>query len=476
MIWNALEVFALQGGQFVIGIILARLLSPDDYGLIGMLAIFIAVSQTFIDSGMGNALIQKKNRTETDFSTVFLFNLGVSGIIYLLLFFSAPLIADFYRMPELRVLTRILSLSIFIGSLALVQNTRLTINLDFKTKAKVTTLTVILGGAIAIVMAYKGFGVWALVFQSLSRTFFNVLFLWFLSRWKPSLIFSRASFKELFGFGSRILGASIVATIFQYIYNIVIGRRFSARQLGYYSQAMNIAELASGSITSILQTVTYPILSSLQEDKERMVEVYKRLIRMTAFFVFPVMILIALLAKPFILLFLTEKWASTIVLLQWLCFARIVRPISALNMNILNAVGRSDLFFKVDMSKIPIAIIALLITIPLGVKAMVIGQVVTSFLAFFINAYLPGKYFGYGALSQIRDMVKVLLAVSFMALSVYLTSKLLDTNTLKLFIGGVVGVVSFIGAAFILKMEETGEVLALIRMVNLNKQGKPDTL
>lgn len=465
MIWNAVETFGLQAGQFVIGIVLARLLTPSDYGMVGMLAIFIALSKAFTDSGMGSALIQKRDRTENDYSTVFVFNFFVSVLFYLLLFFSAPLIASFYDMPQLVILTRVLSINIVINSLSLVQNARFTINLDFKSKAKVSGAAVLISGIVAIIIAFIGFGVWALVFQVIIRAIVSVIMLWYISSWMPSIRFSKASFKRLFSFGSKILGASLLATTFNNLYKIVIGKAFSAKELGYYSQAMNIAELTSGSITGILQKVTYPILSSLQDDKDRMVSVYKKLIGMTTFFVFPAMVLLSLLSESFILLFLGEKWESTIVLLQWLCFARIIRPVSALNMNILNAMGRSDLFLKVDISKMPLSIIALVVTVPIGVKAMVIGHVVTSFIAFFINAYFPGKFFNYGAFSQIRDMAKVILSVCLMAISVYVVLQLFEANALKFFLGGIVGVVSYLGLAFLLKMEETREVVSLLKMV-----------
>ncbi len=469
IIWNAVETFALQGGQFIIGIVLARLLNPNDYGLIGMLAIFTAISQTFIDSGMGHALIQRKDRSANDYSTVFVFYIIVSTLFYLLLFLLAPLIADFYETPQLVLLTRVITINIVINSLALVQNTRLVIDLDFRTKAKVSTISVLLGGSLAIALAYNGFGVWALVAQMLFRTTITVILLWYFSKWKPSLKFSRASFQRLFNFGSRILAVNIISTIFHNIYHVVIGKAFSAKELGYYTQAMNIADVTSGSISSILQKVTFPILTSLQDDRERMVSVYKRLIGMTAFFVFPAMTLLALLSESFVLFFLTEKWASTIVLLQWLCFARIIRPISALNMNILNAIGRSDLFLKVDLSKIPLAVVALVITVPLGVKAIVIGHVITSFLAFFINAYLPGKHFGYGAVAQIKDMAKTILSVGFMALCVYVSLLLLDSYVSKFFVGGIVGVISYIGVTLILRMEQPREVIYMIRSLN-NKE------
>lgn len=470
VIWNAVETFSLQGGQFFIGIVLARLLAPSDYGLVGMLAIFIAISQTFIDSGMGHALIQKKGRSANDYSTVFVFNLIVSTLFYLLLFLLAPLIADFYKTPQLVLLTRVLTINIVINSLALVQNTKLIIDLDFRTKAKVSTISVLLGGSIAIILAYKGFGVWALVVQALSKAAITMIMLWYFSKWKPSLRFSKSSFRRLFNFGSRILLVNVISTIFNNIYFVVIGKAFSSKELGYYTQAMNIADVTSGSISSILQKVTFPILTSLQDDRERMISVYKRLIGMTAFFVFPAMTLLALLSESFVLFFLTEKWASTIVLLQWLCFARIIRPISALNMNILNAIGRSDLFLKVDLAKIPIAIIALVITVPLGIKAIVIGHAITSFLAFFINAYLPGKHFGYGAVSQIKDMAKTIVSVGFMALTVFVTLLLLDSYVSQFFVGGIVGVISYIGVTLILRMEQPKEVISIIRSLNKKEQ------
>ena len=314
--------------------------SPEDFGLIGMLSIFIAISQTFIDSGMGSGLIQKQDRSDDDFSTVFIFNLGVSLFFYGILFFSAPLIADFYNMPQLVSLTRVLSLNIIINSLAIVQRTKLTIDLDFKTIAEVNVIAVFVGGALAIYFAYTGWGVWALVFQNLIITIVSVVMFWLLSKWKPSLIFSKKSFKALFGFGSKLLISGLYATSLNEVYNIVIGRVYSATDLGYYSRSKQITNSAAGTVTSVLQQVTYPILASLQKDKQKLVSVYSRIIRMTSFFVFPTMTLLALLADPLITLLLTDKWAPAIVLLQWLCFARIVTPISAVNMNILNAIGQ----------------------------------------------------------------------------------------------------------------------------------------
>lgn len=463
MLWNAIDNFAVKAGQFIISIILARLLLPADFGLIGMLAIFIGISESLINSGMSTALVQKINRTEVDFSTVFVFNFLVSTFIYVILFFSAPLIADFYSMPQLVLLTRVLTLNIIINSLALVQISMLTISLDFRTMAKVNIIAVVLGGGLAIFFAYRGWGVWALVYQNLARAAIAVIMLFLLSKWKPSIKFSKASFKSLFGFGSKLLGAGLIATLFNNIYKVIIGKAYQARALGYYTQAFLIADYSAGTISSILQKVTFPVLASLQNDEKRMVSVYRRILGMTSFFIFPFMTLIALLADPFVRLFLTEKWLPIVPLLQWLCFARVIYPISAINMNILNAKGRSDLFLKVDLSKIPIIIIALIVTIPLGIKAVVIGHVVTSFIAFFINAYMPGRLFSYGALEQIKDMLPKILITFVMALIVYACIFYIQTPLNKLMVGGFSGVLSYYLISSLTKVREAIELEYIIK-------------
>ena len=435
---------------------------PADFGLIGMLSIFIVLSQTLVDSGMGTGLIQKKNRTDFDFSTVFVFNLVISIFLYSILFVTAPAIANFYDSPQLVLLTRVLGINIIINSLAVVQYSKLTISIDFKTIAKVNVISVVLGGLMAIYFANFGFGVWALVIQQITRSLISVLMLWFLSKWKLSLFFSKQSFKNLFDFGSKLLIARIYAQILNNVYNIIIGKVYSASELGYYTNAKNYSDITAGTITGILQQVTFPILASLQDDKKRMISVYSRIIRMTAFFIFPIMTLLALLADPFIRLVLTEKWLPTVVLLQWLSFARMVSPISSVNMNILNAVGRSDLFLKVDLSKFPLLVLTLIITIPLGVKAMVIGHVVMAILAFFINAYMPGKLFGYGALSQLKDMIPIFISTVIMALTVFVVIIFIENLFLKLILGGISGIISYLVMSNMLKIEEINEVKSLL--------------
>jgi teichuronic acid exporter len=465
VLWSAIDKFAVQIGQFILGVILARILLPEDFGLIGMLAIFIAISQTFVESGMGLGLIQRQNRKEIDFSTVFVFNLVVSVLFYLVLFFTAPLIASFFAEPQLTDLARVLGLNLIISSLAIVQRTKLTILVDFKAIAKTNVIGVIAGGLSGVVAAMNGFGVWSLVIQTLIGSLASSIGLCFFSHWKPSIAFSKDSFKALFGYGSKLLIAGIYAQLLNNIYNLCIGKYYPTTALGYYTRAKGFADISAGTITSILQQATFPILAAVQHDKERLVSVYSRLIKMSAFFIFPVMTLIALLAKPIVILLLTEKWISVVPLLQWMVFARIVTPMSSINMNLLSAVGRSDLFLKVDLSKMPLVVIAMIVTIPLGIKAMIIGHVVTSGISFFINAYLPGKYYGYGAISQLKDMIPVIIATIGMAVLVFLMTNIIESIILQLIFGGVLGLVSYVFFCWLFKLEELGEVWNLVLKV-----------
>jgi len=465
VLWNSAEKFAIQISVFIIGVILARILSPADFGLIGMLSIFILLSQVLVDSGLGSGLIQKQNRTDIDFSTVFVFNLGVSLIIYILLFFAAPVIADFYDMPQLTILTRVLSFNIVINSFAIIQRSKLIIKLNFKSLAKVNVISTIIGGAAAIYMAYTGFGVWALVVQNLTKALIAVVLLWILSDWRFSVKFSSQSFNGLFNYGYKLLLSKLYAQGFDESVKLIIGKVYSASDLGFFSRAKQFPNLVADTIANILQQVTFPILSTLQDDTERLISVYRRIIKITSFFIFPAMTLLALLADPIIRLLLTDKWAPAVEYLQWLSFARIFYPISLLNMNILKAIGRSDLFLKVDLSKAPVFITILVITVPMGIKAMVIGYVINSWISFIINTYMPGRLFNYGLFKQLKDIYLFIIITVIMAIVVYFTKGFFDNLFLKLIIGVVSGVVSYLFLAYLFKMDELEEIKGLFNKV-----------
>jgi O-antigen/teichoic acid export membrane protein len=460
--WSAIEKFSVQASQAVIFIVLGRLLMPEDFGLIGMLMIFIAVSQTFVDSGMGRGLIQKQDRTDADYSTVFVFNFLVSLGLYCLLFFTAPLIADFYNQPQIISLTRILTINLVVNSLVIVQRSKLIIDFNFKSLARVNFLSVIIGGLVGVACACVGLGVWSLVVQNLVRSSASVIMFWAGGSWKPRIDFSKKSFDQLFGFGSKLLLAGLYAQILNNVYNIIIGRAYSATDLGFYERAKHFAELSAGTVSEIMHQVTFPILASLQHDHMRMVLVYSQIIRMTAFVIFPSMTLLSMLAEPIVLLLLTEKWISVVVLLQYMCFARIFYPISALNMNILSASGRSDLFLKVDLSKFPLIVIALLITVPMGVKAVVVGHVITSCIAFFINAFLPGRLYNYGAIEQLKDMVPFVASTIFMAGVVFCITLMLDSLIMRVLVGGIAGIGAYLLSCWLLKIKELDVVRTIV--------------
>ena len=315
---------------------------------------------------------------------------------------------------------------------------------DFKSLAKIKVSSVVVGGFVGVGMAYNGFGVWSLVGQTISATLLQIVVFPFFSKWKPSLRFSKESFRNLFGFGSKLMVTGVYSVIINNISTICIGRAYRSSQLGFYTRASQFSQLISFTVNDVLGTVTFPVLSHLQDDKDHMVSVYRKVLYLTAMIIFPIMILCTLLAKPIILILLTEKWLPCVVLMQWLFLARMFIPLSSVNMNILNAVGRSDLFMKLDFSKAPLIILMLFITIPINVEAICIGSFVNSFICFFINAYLPGRMFGYGAWKQIKDWRYILLSLLIMTTFVYTFIYFIENAWLQLFVGGSIGIIIYI--------------------------------
>jgi len=463
VLWSAIERFSAQGVQFVLGIIVARLLLPSDYGLIGMLAIFMAISQTFIDSGFGTALIQKKDRDELDFSTTFYFNIIVALFFYGVLFVSAPLIADFYKQPILISLTRVVGLSIIINSFAVVQRTKYTINLDFKTQTKASLSSILISGVIGIYLAYTGYGVWALVWQALVRRLTNTIVLWLYSRWLPREGFSYTRFKKLFSFGSRLLASGLIDTLYGNIYLIIIGKFFSASQLGFYTRAKQFNDFPSSNITGILSRVTFPMLSTLQDDDTKLLLTYRKLIKLSALVIFPLMMGLAALADPLIRLILTDKWVDSIWMLQLLTFAGMWYPVQALNLSILNVKGRSDLFLRLEIIKKVIITIILVISIPFGLKWMIIGQIIIAYLVLTINTYYTKRIIGYGFFQQMEDLLKVLLLSFSMGTLIYFTIPLIQGNMLKLIVGILEGVVFYTPIAWFFNIGEIKYLPTLLK-------------
>lgn len=442
-LWNVIEKITVKSASFVISIILARLLTPEDYGIIGMLLFFIMLSNIFIESGFVKALIQKKDRNEVDFSTVFYFNLLISVLLYLALYVSAPFVSDFYNESRLTDLLRILSLNIIIGSINIVQRAKLMIDMDFKSLAKINFAGTMVGGAAGIAMAYCNYGVWSLVGQNIFTTLIMTVAFFKYTRWYPKLCFSVHSFRILFKFGSKLLIAGSLASIFNNISTVIIGKVYKSGQLGLYTRANQFTEMIAWTINDVMGNVTFPVLSQLQDDRDKLVDVYRKSLFYTSLITFPIMILLAIVAKPLIIVLLTEKWVDCVPLLQILCFARMLTPLSAINMNVLNAIGRSDLFMKVDLIKIPLDLILLIIAIPFGVKAIVISNLISTVVSFFINTYYPGKLLGYGAMQQIKEYKKLILSLIVMSVLVLISQTLTGNVYIQLIAGSIVGIVSY---------------------------------
>jgi len=461
--WNALEKFSLQGVTFVISVVLARLLSPSDFGLIGMLGVFMAVTGAFVSSGLGSALVQKHNCTAIDYSTVFTVNVVVSCIACAILFFAAPYISDFYHEPILVPITRVLGINVVLGALNMVHRSQLTIRVDFKSLAKINVISTIISGTIGIAMAYSGFGVWSLVGQYLAGTICGIVLCPIYSKWKPSIRFSMDSFRQLFGYGSKLLVTGIYSVVINNISTLFIGRTYTSADLGFYTKANQTPSTISGFIYGVLGSVTFPVMSEVKEDKDRMLRLYKKALFTTAMFVFPLMMLFCMLSKPFIVIVFTEKWLPCLVMMQLYCFARMFTPLSALNISVLNASGRSDLFMWMDLSKAPLILGALAITIPISVEAIVWGNTIVTVICFFINSYLPGRLFGYGALAQLWDWRHIILSVLLMCGVVYLFCLMVENDWLQLFCGGAIGLLSYAVFCHIFKVIDYKSLYLMIK-------------
>lgn len=464
VVWSSVDRFFSQGIQFIFSILIARLLLPSDYGTVAMLNIFLAISQTFIDSGFGTALIRKIDRTEEDFSTVFYFNIAAALAFYGILWFTAPYIADFYDIPLLKDITRVVALTLVFGSFSGIQSARLSIAIDFRSRAIISITVTLVTGALGLWMAYSGYGVWALVMQSVVSSLLRTILLWAFVRWMPKLVFSWKSFKELFSFGSKLLASGLLDTAYNNIYTLVIGKVFSSSALGVYSRADSLAQYPSSNITSVLQGVTFPVLSSIQNEPERLTSAYKKFIRLSAFVVFPLMIGLSAVADPLIRFVLTDKWEGAIYLLQIICFSMMWYPVHAINLNLLQVEGRSDYFLKLEIIKKIQGVIVLCITIPLGLVTMCYGRVVSSVLCLVYNTYYTKKLIDYGFASQMKDLLPILAHSLVMGVIVWMIVLFLPSLWLQLVVGVIAGAAYYLVGAYIMRFDELNELLSLLHI------------
>lgn len=475
--WSVTERFSLQIMHIIVSIILARLLSPSEFGLIGMLAIFTSVAQSILDSGFGSALIQKKDATQTDSSSIFYFNLLIGIFLALLFYLFAPQISEFYNQPILKPITRVLSLSLIINAFSLVQLSILRKKLLYKNLFFVSTITVLISGASGIIAAYRGLGVWSLVIQNLTQSITQASLLWFLSKWRPVGRFSLASLKTMFSFGSKLLIAGLIETVFRNLYQTFIGRVYSPSDVGFYSRAVTMESAASAATSMALGQVIFSAFAPYQDDKGVLRKVHDKTIRMSMFVLMPVMIGLIATAEPLFLFLLTEKWAESIPYFQLLCVIGLLFPIVVQNYNLLRITGHTGLHLKLEIFKYLITIIAIALTYKHGILALIYGQIAVAYISHLVVSHFAGRLVNYSLFDQFKSLFPISITAIIMGGIVFFAGKIgIESNFLKLIIQAAVGIIVYFIMNKMIKSKELEELLSIITNFLLSLYSKVKNL
>ena len=464
MVWTALQKYAKMVIQFISGIILARLLTPYDYGCIGMLSIFMVLAETFIDGGFGSALIQKKNPTQEDYSTIFFWNLGMAVLMYIVLYFCAPAISRFYKIPILSSVLRVQGLVLFIYAFNIVQRNQLKKKLNFKILSIVTITTSIIALIVTVIMAYSGCGVWALVAQNLIVAAIPALVFWFFVKWRPILAFSWTSFKELFGFGFYMFLTHLINRFGQQIQGLLIGRVYNPSTMGYYSKAHGLEKLASQSVSQVMTQVTYPLYAEVQDQKSRMINMIKRLTMTLSYLTFPLMFILILTAKPLFVLLYSERWLNSVPYFQVLCLAGLPNCLQAVNLQTISAIGKSKTMFLWTLFKRVIGIAAIVGGLMFyGMKGLLVGVTFNSWFSYLVNIFLVSWHIGYKWTDQLKDLMPVALASIFAAVASYSLGIVLHLNMYSdALVKVLVYLVVYLGWSLLVKPEAYTYTLSII--------------
>lgn len=476
LFWKLTERGGTQGIQFILQIVLARLLVPQDFGIIALITIFIVIANVFIQSGFSSALIQKKNADSTDFSSVFYLSLFVTGLLYAILFFAAPIIADFYRESQLIFIIRVLSISLFFGAVNSVQNAVVSRNMQFRRFFFSSLGGIIPSGIIGVMMAYMGYGVWALVWQQFINQFFITLILWFTVKWRPKLVFSLSRLKIMFSFGWKLLCSSLLDTIYNNLYGLIIGKVFDPAMLGFYNRGDAFPNIIVNNIDGSIGSVMFPVLSANQDDKSRLKTMVRRSIVTSSFIIFPIMIGLAMCAEPLIKILLTDKWLPCVPFLQLLCLSYALWPIHTANLQAINALGRSDIFLKLELIKKGIGVVCLCISIPFGVYVMVGLRVIMSFISTFINSFPNRRLLNYSFQEQWFDIIPSLILSVIMGIIVYMIHFIGWNAWLTLIVQIFVGIFSYISLAVIFKLECLAYLLDTIKKLLPKNNGESEKI
>ena len=442
--WSFIDNIVGSGISFLVGIILARLLSPSDFGLIGMITVLFAIASTFIDSGFSTGLIRKLHCTQEEYSTVFYFNIIICCIIYIFLFILAPYLASFFNEIQLTILVRILSTAIFIDSITIVQRVILTRDINFKLQTKISLISSVSSGIIGIIMAYMGYGVWSLVCQIITKKNINGFLLWIYSKWRPSLCFSISAFKELFKFGSKLLGSGLIVTIQNNIYYFVIGKFFSASGLGYFTRAEQFNAIVTNNITGTLDRVFFPVLASIQSDELRLKATFKKMVRTSFFITYFSLMVMAIIAKPMIFLLIGEKWEPSILYLQLICIGSIFFPFNVVNSNILKVKGRSDLILRLQIIKTILTTLIILSGIFKGIIFMLSIKILMTLFETILNSQYSSRLIDYSIKEQIKDILTYFWSINIILVIIFTLTFLPIQNLFLLILQIIVGIVLFI--------------------------------
>lgn len=456
--WNLISQVATYGMQFVVGVVMARLLSPEDYGLTALPAVFISVASVFVNGSFGLALIRKPDCSEKDLSTAFYYSIVMGILMYGLLFVSAPWIAAFYDAPILNELVRVTALTFLIAPINTPQTVILNHRIDFKTPARINIVTRLFSGALGIGIAYAGYGVWALVISNLFATLSSVFLTWIAVKWIPRERFSKESFHYLWNFGNKLMASSLIGTLYNNVTPVIVGKFFGPAELGIFNRADGYASLIKSEVALNVQSITYPVLSKMQEDEQHLVNTYSRMIKTVSFIYFPLVMLLIGLAKPLIVLMLTEKWAASIPLLQILCLAYLPNPIAVLNTNVLQIKGRSDLFLNLDIKKKTVALIIMSATLPFGLEPYCWGILLSQLYVLYICLKCATKVIPMGVRQQLFELFPMICLSFVMLASIFLFNYFLRNNWVQLFGGGLVGILIYVVGAYLFRFPEIQEV------------------
>ena len=459
--WTFVESASNKIIQFVLGVIMARLLTPEDYGIMAIIFVFITISQIFIDGGFATALIQDKDKTERDYSTIYTFNIILSVICYLVLYISAPYISDFYS-NDITLYLRVQSLSLIIYAFSAIHKVKLTVEVNFKNIAVVTVFSSLVSGLIGIYMAYAGFGVWSLIGQYVSASVITSILYVFILRWKPVCFFDTKSFKRLFPFGAKLLTANLIDRVYMNLYPIFVGKFYTPTQLGYYSRAEQFSALPAGTCADIFSRVTFPVMCSIRDDHE-LLRVYRKFIALSSYLIFPIMFAVLVLAKPIVLILLTDKWENIIILLQILCCGFLLDHISTINRNLLYVKGRADLALKLEIVKKTIATTILLVSIPFGLIGLCLGKALYGLLAMLLNSVYTKRLINVSIIDQVHDFAPGLLLSLVSVIAASFPVYLLDNLWFQLIIGGLTFVAIYLTLSAIFRVSAFNQLIDIVK-------------